>query len=54
LSEALDELEKDDLIRETPGDHIFDHHFLAAKRSEWNSCIRHVSPCEIDRYLNAY
>ena len=44
---------EDDLIRETPGDHIFDH-FLAAKRSEWNSYIRHVSPWEIDRYLNAY
>jgi glutamine synthetase len=44
---------EDDLIRETLGDHIFDH-FLAAKRSEWNSYIRHVSPWEIDRYLNAY
>jgi glutamine synthetase len=53
LSEALDELEKDDLIRETLGDHIFDH-FLAAKRAEWDSYIRHVSPWEIDRYLNAY
>ena len=41
------------LIRETLGDHIFDH-FLAAKRSEWNSYIRHVSPWEIDRYLNTY
>jgi glutamine synthetase len=53
LSEALDELEKDDLIRETLGDHIFDH-FVAAKRSEWDSYIRHVSPWEIDRYLNTY
>ena len=35
------------------GDHIFDH-FVAAKRSEWDSYIRHVSPWEIDRYLNAY
>jgi glutamine synthetase len=53
LSEALDELEKSSLMRETLGDHIFDH-FVAAKRSEWDSYIRHVSPWEIDRYLNAY
>jgi glutamine synthetase len=53
LSEALDELEKNDLMRETLGDHIFDH-FLAAKREEWDSYIRHVSPWEVERYLNAY
>jgi glutamine synthetase len=53
LSEALDELEKNDLMRETLGDHLFDH-FLAAKREEWDSYIRHVSPWEVERYLNAY
>ena len=53
LTEALDQLEKSDLMRETLGDHIFDH-FLAAKREEWDSYIRHVSPWEIERYLNAY
>ena len=53
LSEALDQLEKSDLMRDTLGDHIFDH-FLAAKREEWDSYIRHVSPWEIERYLNAY
>jgi glutamine synthetase len=53
LSEALDELEKSDLMRDTLGDHIFDH-FLAAKREEWDEYIRHVSPWEIDRYLKAY
>jgi len=53
LTEALDQLEKSDLMRDTLGDHIFDH-FLAAKRAEWDSYIRHVSPWEIDRYLNAY
>jgi glutamine synthetase len=53
LSEALDELEKNDLMRETLGEHIFDH-FVAAKREEWDSYIRHVSPWEIDRYLNTY
>jgi glutamine synthetase len=53
LSEALDELERSDLMRETLGDHIFDH-FVAAKRAEWDSYIRHVSPWEIDRYLSSY
>ena len=53
LSEALDELEKSELMRETLGDHIFDH-FLTAKRAEWDGYIRHVSPWEIERYLSWY
>jgi glutamine synthetase len=53
LSEALDEFERDDLMRDVLGDHIFDH-FLEAKRAEWDSYIRHVSRWEIDRYLNTY
>ena len=53
LSEALDELEKDRLVRETLGDHLFEH-FLAAKREEWQEYIKQVSPWEIDRYLGAY
>jgi glutamine synthetase len=53
LSDALDELQKSDLVRDTLGEHIFDH-FLAAKRAEWDSYIRHVSPWEIDRYLSIY
>jgi glutamine synthetase len=53
LSEALDELEKDNLVRETLGDHLFEH-FLTAKREEWHDYIRHVSPWEVDRYLGVY
>jgi glutamine synthetase len=53
LSEALDELEKDDLVRETLGEHLFEH-FVAAKREEWQDYIKHVSPWEIDRYLAGY
>jgi glutamine synthetase len=53
LNEALDELEKSELMRDTLGDHIFGH-YLAAKRAEWDSYSRHVSPWEIDRYLNVY
>jgi glutamine synthetase len=53
LNEALDEFAKSELMRDALGDHIF-RHFLAAKREEWDSYIRHVSPWEIDRYLNIY
>ncbi len=53
LSEALDEMEKNDLVRATLGDHIFDH-FLEAKREEWEDYIRHVSPWEVERYLGVY
>jgi glutamine synthetase len=53
LNEALDELEKDDLVRDTLGAHTFEH-FLAAKREEWHDYIRHVSPWEVQRYLSVY
>ena len=53
LSEALDELEKDDLVRDTLGDHLFQH-FIEAKREEWLDYIKHVSPWEVDRYLAVY
>src|SRR5512139_3131533 len=53
LSEALDALEKDPLVLDTLGEHIVTH-FVEAKREEWDSYIRHVSPWEVDRYLNAY
>jgi glutamine synthetase len=53
LSEALDELEKDDLMRETLGEHIFTH-FVEAKREEWFDYIKQVSPWEVERYLGVY
>ena len=53
LSEALDELEKSDLVRDALGEHIFEH-FLAAKRDEWDEYSRQVSPWERDRYLSTY
>jgi len=53
LSEALDELEKDALVRDTLGGHLFEH-FLAAKREEWLDYIKHVSPWETERYLGIY
>jgi glutamine synthetase len=53
LSEALDELEKDDVMRELLGGHLFEH-FVAAKREEWLDYIKHVSPWEVERYLEMY
>jgi glutamine synthetase len=53
LSEALDDMEKDDLIRSTLGDHIFNH-FLEAKRTEWHEYITQVTPWETGRYLSTY
>jgi len=42
-----------DLVRDALGHHIFEH-FLEAKREEWDSYIRHVSPWEVERYLKVY
>ena len=53
LSQALDALEKDALVRECLGEHIFDS-FVEAKRAEWDDYIRNVSPWETDRYLKTY
>jgi glutamine synthetase len=53
LGEALDELEKDDVIREALGDHVFDH-FVAAKREEWDDYRTQVSDWEVERYLEQF
>jgi glutamine synthetase len=53
LSEALDYLEKDELLVDALGPHIFEH-FTAAKRSEWAEYISRVHPWEIDEYLSSY
>lgn len=53
LSDALDALERDDLMRDTLGEHVF-HHFLEAKREEWFGYLKQVSPWERERYLKMY
>jgi len=50
LFEALLEVEKSELVRETLGDHIF-HKFVANKKIEWDRYRVHVSRYEIDKYL---
>jgi glutamine synthetase len=50
LEEALGEMERSELVRETLGDHIFEW-FLRNKRSEWAAYQRQVTPFELTRYL---
>jgi glutamine synthetase len=53
LSEALDLLEKDTVIKDALGEHVYEH-YLAAKRQEWADYISHVHPWEQKRYLSEY
>jgi glutamine synthetase len=51
LMEALDELEKNEVIRGALGEHLVTH-FLMAKRAEWESYRLSVSQWELENYLN--
>ncbi len=53
LDEALDFLQKDKLLREALGDHIFDH-FIFNKRTEWADYIKEIHDWELERYLDRY
>jgi glutamine synthetase len=53
LNEALDELEKDDVITGALGKHITSH-FIEAKRQEWRDYITQVSAWELESYLAKY
>jgi glutamine synthetase len=53
LNEALDELEKDLVIRTALGEHIT-RNFVEAKRQEWREYITQVSAWELDSYLAKY
>jgi L-glutamine synthetase (EC 6.3.1.2) len=53
LSEALDFLEKDDVVKNALGEHIHQH-FVEAKRAEWATYISRVHPWEVEEYLQAY
>jgi len=53
LGEALEELKRDDLMRETLGGHIFDR-YIEAKTIEWREYRSHVSDWELGRYLPIY
>lgn len=53
LSEALDSMEKDPLLRSVLGEHIYNN-YLKAKRDEWREYIQQVHTWEQDRYLSKY
>jgi glutamine synthetase len=53
LAEALDEMERSELVHDALGDHIFEW-FLRNKRSEWQGYKAHVSQWELERYLPSW
>ncbi|MGI6707139.1 MAG: type I glutamate--ammonia ligase [Clostridia bacterium] len=53
LNEAIDELMKDELVKETLGPHILDR-YTEAKRIEWNEYRMRITPWELEQYLNKY
>ena len=53
LKEAIDELEKDDVITGALGEHVT-RHFVEAKRREWQDYITQVTDWELDSYLLKY
>jgi glutamine synthetase len=53
LHEALECLEKDAVIRDALGGHIYER-FVEAKGEEWQEYIGRVSEWEIERYLRQY
>jgi glutamine synthetase len=53
LGEAIEELEKDEVIAEALGEHVYSH-YLEAKREEWESYNMQITQWELDRYLEAY
>lgn len=53
LSEALNFMEKDTVIKDALGEHIFEH-FLLNKRKEWDEYIQVIHGWERGRYLDRY
>lgn len=53
LGEAVAELERDDVVRDALGEHIFER-LAEAQKTEWKSFCRHVTQWERDRYMEVY
>jgi glutamine synthetase len=53
LNEAIDELEKDEVITAALGEHVT-RHFIEAKRQEWSDYIVQVTGWELENYLLKY
>ena len=52
LDEALNIMERSDLVAETLGEHVFDY-FLRNKRAEYEEYRRQVTPWELQKFLTA-
>ena len=50
LNQAIQAMERSELVAETLGEHVFDF-FLRNKRAEWDEYRRQVTGYELDRYL---
>ncbi len=53
LDEAVRELEKDDVIKEALGNHVYEK-LVTSKKEAWLEYSRQVSQWEIDKYLHTY
>jgi len=53
LGEAIEELERDEVIREALGEHVYSH-FVDAKRAEWDEYRMQITEWEIERYLESF
>jgi glutamine synthetase len=53
LEEALGFFEKNAVLRDALGDHIFEH-FIYNKRLEWSEYIKEIHGWELGRYLDRY
>ena len=53
LLEALDELKKDKILRETLGEHLFER-YVDVKTKEWDEFKKQVTGWEIDTYLDTF
>ena len=53
LAEAIDELEKDELICQTLGEHVVEQ-YTQGKKKEWDAYRTYVSDWEIEKYIVTY
>jgi len=53
LGEAIAELERDDIIRDALGEHVYGR-LTEVQRSDWTAFCRHVTSWERERYLELY
>ncbi len=53
LIDALEEFDRDQLLKDAVGPHIWDQ-YLSAKKQEWDTYRCQVHPWELERYLSVY